>query len=251
MRITIVQSTLQWEAAEANRRRFFEKLQPLAGQTDVVVLPEMFTTGFSMNAKALAEPLDGPTLGWMRETAHQLGTAIAGSFICAENGHYRNRLLWVFPDGQFQLYDKKHLFALAGEHEHYTPGNEHAQIVWKGWRIRPLICYDLRFPEWARNSPGDEGYDLLIYAANWPSRRAHHWRSLLTARAIENQCYLAGVNIVGQDGNGHEYIGDSTIVDFSGQTLCHLAEQEGHFTAHLSIENLRAFRERLPFLKDM
>ena len=257
MRLTIVQSSIQWEHPDANRLMFAEKLAALRGSTDVVVLPEMFSTGFSMNTAALAEPLYGPTGRWMRALANDLNAVVTGSFICAEDGRFFNRLVWAYPDGRLETYDKKHLFGLSGEHEHYTSGQQRLVVEWQGWRICPLICYDLRFPVWSRNSPipdptanGRGTFDLLLYVANWPSRRAHHWRSLLTARAIENQCFVAGVNIVGKDGNGLEYAGDSTIIDFAGHPICQISGQEGMFTANLSLPDLRAYRQQLPFLPD-
>ena len=173
MRITLVQSALHWENPEANRTMFAAKLAPLAGATDLVVLPEMFTTGFSMNAAKLAEDMQGPTLRWMREQAAGLGAALCGSFICSDAGKYYNRLVWMYPDGRMATYDKRHLFGLAGEHETYTAGAERLRVEWLGWRICPLICYDLRFPVWSRNR-AEQPYDLLVYIANWPSRRAHH-----------------------------------------------------------------------------
>jgi omega-amidase len=262
MRVTMVQTALHWENAAANRRMFFEKIVPLKGSTDLVILPEMFTTGFSMNAAALAEPMDGPTVEWMIRAAGTLDAVVTGSFICQEQDRFYNRLLWVYPDGNFRQYDKKHLFTLAEEHRHYTSGRDRVTVEWKGWRICPLICYDLRFPVWSRNayrggpadgrrSERDEGfYDLLIYVANWPSRRNSHWKGLLTARAIENQAFVAGVNVVGKDGNGFEYSGDSSLIDFSGQNICQISGHEGVFTAELSLADLCEYRERLPFLHD-
>lgn len=250
MRITLLQTTLTWENPDANRRRLAEKLEVLAGQTDLVLLPEMFTTGFSMNAATLAEPMDGPTVRWMQERSGQLGAALCGAFICRENGAFFNRLLFVRPGGDYTVYDKKHLFTLAGEHEHYTAGSRLAAVEWLGWRIRPLVCYDLRFPEWARNAP-EAPYDLLLYVANWPERRAHHWRTLLPARAVENQAYVAALNIVGVDGNGHTYAGDSAVIDFNGQLLAQLHGHEGVVTVPLERKPLMDFRQKLPFLADM
>jgi predicted amidohydrolase len=290
MRLSIVQSALSWEKPAANRAMFSQKFAPLRGLTDLVVLPEMFTTGFSMNAAALAEPMDGATMQWLRQTADDLGAAVTGSFICSENGKFHNRLVFMRPGGEFDFYDKKHLFTLAGEQEHFKAGEKRLVVEWLGWRICPLICYDLRFPVWSRNPTPDppastppptpplkgrgvrdadstpplpfrggvgggvdEGrasYDLLIYVANWPARRAHHWRSLLAARAIENQAFVAGVNIVGQDGNGLEYTGDSAVVDFSGQPIAQISGREGVFTAELSLEDLQQYRRQLPFLQD-
>ena len=261
MRLTIIQSALTWESPSANREMFARKFAGLRGQTDLVVLPEMFTTGFSMNPKALAEPMEGQTTAWLRKQAEIMNAAISGSFICVENGRYFNRLVFARPDGALEYYDKRHLFTLAGEHEHYAAGNKQLVVDWLGWRIKPLICYDLRFPVWSRNSTprGKDGqggkplgatYDLLLYVANWPARRSHHWRSLLTARAIENQSFVAGVNIVGKDGNDFEYSGDSTVIDFSGQPIVGISGKEGVFTAELSLDDMEQYRRQLPFLAD-
>lgn len=248
MRLTIIQSALHWENPAANRAMFAKKLAAVAGQTDLIVLPEMFTTGFSMNAAALAETMDGPTVQWLREQATAAGAAITGSFICRDGDHFYNRLVFMRPGGQMDSYDKRHLFGLAKEHETYKAGTTRLIVEWQGWKICPLVCYDLRFPVWSRNRP--EGYDLLLFVANWPERRAHHWRALTPARAIENQCYLAAANIVGKDGNGHEYSGDSAVIDFSGRPICQISGQEGLFTAKLSLEELQQFRRQLPFLED-
>lgn len=249
MRLSIVQTSLHWENPDANRAMLADTLAPLAGQTDLVVLPEMCTTGFSMNAAALAEHMDGLTMRWMQTQAAKTGAVVTGSFICRDGDRYVNRLVFMRPDGGFQHYDKRHLFGLAGEHNMYSPGSERLLVEWMGWRICPLICYDLRFPVWSRQRKA-EPYDLLLYVANWPSRRGHHWRSLLPARAIENQCYVAAVNIVGADGNGHEYQGDSGVWDHSGQCLCQISGQTGVFTASLRLDDLRAYRRQLPFLED-
>lgn len=257
MRLSIVQSSLQWENPEANRQMFAEKLRKLRGETDLVMLPEMWTTGFSMNAERLAEPMDGPTMAWLSDMASELDAAMVGSFICADQGRFFNRLVFMCPDGQFHFYDKKHLFSLATEHEHFTPGKKRILVEWRGWQICPLICYDLRFPVWSRNTPGNfvQGltpyYDLLIYVANWPSRRAHHWRSLLTARAIENQAFVAGANIAGTDGIGLEYSGDSSVVDYAGHALGQLPDgKEGILTLTLSKQALQEYRQQFPFLSD-
>ena len=256
MRVSIVQSTLVWENPEQNRANFAQKMAPLAGQTDLVVLPEMFSTGFSMQAATLAEHMDGPTMYWLAAQAKELQAAVTGSFICSEAGHFFNRLVFMRPDGTFDTYDKKHLFTLAGESEHYTPGKKRLIIEWKDWRICPLVCYDLRFPAWSRNrinrleTDFQEDFDLLIYVANWPARRAHHWRTLLAARAIENQAFTIGVNMVGTDGNGLEYSGDSTIIDFGGQVICQISGQEDVITAELSLANQQHYRQQLPFLQD-
>ncbi len=256
MRVSIVQSTLVWENPDQNRANFAQKLAPLAGQTDLIVLPEMFSTGFSMQAEKLAETMDGPTMQWLAAQARDLQAAVTGSFICSEDDRFFNRLVFMRPDGHFDTYNKRHLFTLAGEQEHYTPGKNRLTTAWKGWQICPLICYDLRFPAWSRNrfsnsltGPG-EPYDLLLYVANWPARRAHHWRSLLMARAIENQSFTIGVNMVGTDGNGFEYSGDSTVIDFGGQVICQISGQEDIVTTELSLANQQHYRQQLPFLQD-
>lgn len=249
MRLTIVQSSLIWENAEANLLQFSQKLESLRGSTDLIILPEMFSTGFSMDAAKLAEPMEGPTMSWLKSQAASLGAAITGSFICLENGRYFNRLAFVFPDGRFETYDKKHLFVLTHEQDNFSSGNKKLVLEWQGFRIRPLICYDLRFPVWSRNDAQDP-YDLLIYVANWPMRRSLHWRSLLAARAIENQAFVAGVNIFGSDGNGFGYTGDSTLFDFSGQQIFQISGKEGMFTTSISTEELQAYRQQLPFLAD-
>lgn len=257
MRISIIQTALHWENPEANRSMFAQKIAPLKGKTDLVVLPEMFSTGFTMNTEPLAESMEGPTMEWLRDTASAIDAAITGSFICKEGGHFFNRLVFMKPDGQFETYDKKHLFSLSKEHEHFVSGKKRIIVEWRGWRICPLICYDLRFPAWSRNTPGtftsdqNPPYEVLIYVANWPSRRAHHWRSLLTARAIENQSYVVGVNIVGEDGNGFEYSGDSAIIDYSGQPFIQIPDgKEEIATFRLSMEPLHDYRKQLPFLAD-
>ncbi|MEZ4928090.1 MAG: amidohydrolase [Saprospiraceae bacterium] len=249
MRLTIVQSALSWEDPKANRDMFSKKLSVLKNQTDLVVLPEMFSTGFSMDAATLAELMEGPTIKWLLKTAKSLSAAITGSFICKANDHFFNRLVFVFPEGKILFYDKRHLFGMANEHKFFSNGNKKLIVEWKGFHIRPLICYDLRFPVWSRNQK-DTPYDLLLYVANWPVTRSHHWNSLLTARAIENQCYVAGVNICGQDGNNLDYSGDSAIIDYSGRHLVKISNEEGLFTTTISREKLDAFRKQLPFLQD-
>jgi omega-amidase len=247
LRISTVQVALAWEDIEANLAMFSTKLAPLAGQTDVVILPEMFTTGFSMAASRLAEPMSGRTMDWLAAQSAKLGAVVTGSFIATEGGQFFNRLVWMRPDGNFELYDKRHLFSPAAEHEAYTAGQRKLVTEWLGWKICPLICYDLRFPVWSRNV---EGYDLLLYVANWPERRSHHWRQLLIGRAIENQCYVAGVNRCGTDGIGLHYAGDSALVDYSGKLLYQITDAANIFTISLSLEMLRSYRESLQFLAD-
>ncbi len=247
LRLTTVQSTLHWENISDNLKMFEKKLLPLAGTTDLVILPEMFTTGFSMRATQLAEDMNGHTMEWLITNAETIHAAIAGSFIVVENGSYYNRLVFVFPDGSYQFYDKRHLFTLAEEHLTFTAGSELLIVEWKGWRICPLICYDLRFPVWSRNT---DSYDLLVYTANWPDRRRQAWKALLAARAVENQSYVAGVNRVGSDGTGLSYAGDTSVIDFAGNVLYRVTDAEGIFTIDLSYKDQMAFRNKLQFLAD-
>lgn len=215
LRVALVQSMLQWEDAEANRKAFAAKLQGLRGLTDLIVLPEMFTTGFSMNT-GLAEPMDGPTVQWMKEQAAMAAAAIYGSAIITEGGKTFNRGLFATPDGNVTHYDKRHLFRFAKETDHYSPGQQRVVVAWRGWRILLQICFDLRFPVFARNR-GD--YDAALYVACWPEARRWPWSQLLIARAIENQCYVVGVNRVGMDGLGVHYTGDSVALDPKGQAM--------------------------------
>ncbi|MBK7869780.1 MAG: amidohydrolase [Saprospiraceae bacterium] len=247
LRVTLVQSFLHWEDKSANLKQFDQKLAPLAGQTDLIILPEMFSTGFSMNAIALAEDMQGRTMQWLRDKAAMLESVITGSFIAEENGHYYNRLVWMRPDGTYDTYDKRHLFTYADENQYYTQGQQQLLVELKGWSILPLVCYDLRFPVWSRNV---QDYDLLIYVANFPERRSHAWKSLLTARAIENLAYTIGVNRVGNDGNEISHSGDSTLLDYAGQMLYQISHLEDIFTATLSYQALQDFRRRFAFLQD-
>lgn len=244
LRITIVQTELYWQDAVANRNMFSEKLAATAPQTDLIVLPEMFTTGFSMNAPELAEEADGPSLRWMQEEAQRQQAVLTGSVIVKEAEKYYNRLYWVRPDGSYEKYDKRHLFRMAKEHHTYTAGKEKLLVELKGWNICPLVCYDLRFPVWSRNK--DNAYDLLLYVANWPKARNQAWRTLLQARAIENLAYVAGVNRVGTDGNSHPYSGDSAIIHPKGYQLLETSEVEGIHTITLSKKELEDFREAFP-----
>jgi len=247
LRVTLVQSRLQWHDADANRKRFALQLAKLAGKTDLVVLPEMFTTGFTMDAPRYAESMDGPSIEWMRGQAHSLGATVTGSMIIEEKGSFYNRLIWMSPDGAYRCYDKRHLFRMANEHHHYAAGNHRLIVELNGWRVCPLVCYDLRFPVWSRNR---DDYDLLIYVANWPKRRSHHWRTLLLARAIENLSYVAAINRVGADGNEIDYSGDSAIISPMGERLATLAESEAVVTLALSEQALNHYRERFPAGRD-
>lgn len=248
LRATLVQADLIWENSTANLRHFDQLLQPiLKGSTDLIILPEMFTTGFSMDAASLAQPMGGSAHQWMQEKANTLLTAITGSIICQTDQGYFNRLLFVRPHQPTIWYDKRHLFTLAGEHLAYQPGTDRLIAEWKGWRICPLICYDLRFPVWSRNT---ELYDLLIYVANWPDKRRNAWMTLLAARAIENQAYCIGVNRVGVDEKGHHYSGDTSMYDFAGNLGTQITRQEALVTLELDYEALHSFREKLNFLAD-
>lgn len=242
--ITIVQTELHWQDAAANRTMFAEKLEKVAPSTDLIILPEMFTTGFSMNAASLAEEPEGETLNWMQVMAHKHDAVLTGSVIVKEGSNYFNRLYWVRPDGTHETYDKKHLFRMAKEHHTYTPGKSKILVELKGWKICPLVCYDLRFPVWSRNRENE--YDLILFVANWPKARNIAWKTLLQARAIENVAYCAGVNRVGTDGNGHPYSGDSAIIHPKGHRLLETSEQEGIHTITLSKQELVEFREAFP-----
>jgi predicted amidohydrolase len=243
LRVTLVQTELAWQDPPANRRSLAAHFGGLVGHTDLIVLPEMFSTGFTMDAESLAEEMDGPTVGWMREEAAALGFVITGSLIVRERGRCHNRLVWVRPDGSVQHYDKRHLFRMAKEEQHYAAGDRRVVFEIKGWRVCPMVCYDLRFPVWSRSR---DDYDLLLYVANWPARRAHAWSTLLRARAIENLSYVVGVNRVGSDGNGATYAGDSVAVDFLGQPLTSVGGGDRVETAVLDLETLRAYRRDFP-----
>ncbi len=248
---TLIQSNLFWEDTHANLAMLEKKIMGITERTEIVVLPEMFSTGFSMQPEKFAQTMQGETVSWMKQMAATKKIVLTGSVIIEENGHYFNRLLWVLPDGNLGYYDKRHRFAFAGEDAHYTAGNKRLIAQVKGWKINLLICYDLRFPVWARQQVADAPeYDVLLYVANWPERRNHAWKTLLTARAIENQCYVVGVNRVGDDGNGIHHSGDSMVVDPLGAILYHTAEQEDVHTITLQKEPLQQIREKFPFWKD-
>lgn len=246
LRVSLVQSSLYWHDPNANRARFAEQLAGLAGKTDLIVLPEMFTTGFTMAAQELAERPDGPTADWLRAQALRSGAAIAGSIIVeASVGDYRNRLLLVTPEGALHFYDKRHLFRMGGENRAFAAGSAHTVIAWRGLRIGLLVCYDLRFPVWSRRRTAFD-YDLLLYVANWPHMRANAWTQLLRARAIENQAFVVGVNRVGRDGHGVPYQGDSAAIDFLGQPLLELGADTRCETVSLDGRALAVFREKFP-----
>lgn len=244
MVVSIIQSELHWQNPAANRAMFEEKIWQIDQPTDLIILPEMFTTGFSMEAQKLAEAMNLATHRWMQQMAAQTQAVVVGSFICVQGGAYFNRLLWMEPDGNYDYYDKRHLFRMAKEHHHYTAGERLIIKEWKGWKILPLICYDLRFPVWSRNV--DQAYDLAIYVANWPEVRRAPWRTLLKARAIENLSYVVGVNRVGKDGNDIPYAGDSTVIDFKGEVIFEKTQEEAIYTTVLNKEALTKFRTKFP-----
>ena len=248
LKVALVQTDLHWENPTANLAMLEEKIAGMEESVDLIVLPEMFTTGFTMNPAPVAEPMNLTTFKWMRQMASQTGAVITGSYVVREGQNYYNRLLWMQPDGQFDSYDKRHLFRMAREHDHYTAGAKRLIKELKGWKICPLICYDLRFPVWARNVNLE--YDLLLFVANWPSVRRQVWNTLLQARAIENLSYVIGVNRVGEDANAIPYSGDSALVDFKGDVVLRKTDEAGIYIIVLQKEPLTAFRERFPAYLD-
>lgn len=251
--VTLIQTKLFWEDKSANLQMLEEKIKGIQERTEIVVLPEMFSTGFSMQPEKLAEKMNGETTAWMKRVAAAQKIILTGSVIIEEEGKYYNRLIWMLPNGQFGIYDKRHRFAFAKEDEHYTAGNKRLIAQVNGWKINLQVCYDLRFPIWARQQQSEEGeaeYDLLIYVANWPQRRSHAWKTLLTARAIENQCYVVGVNRVGNDGNEIYHSGNSMVADPLGEVLYEKNDDEDIFTITLDKDHLNEVRSKFPFLKD-
>lgn len=247
MKIALIQTSLNWENPLENRSLLSQKITGFMEDVDLIVLPEMFSTGFTINAKAVAETMKGETINWLQHLAKAKDCAITGSLVIKEKGKFYNRLVFVFPDGKIKHYDKRHLFTLAGEEKVYTAGEEKLILEYKGFKICPLICYDLRFPVFSRNV---ENYDLLIYVANWPKIRTNAWDILLKARAVENMCYTIGVNRVGSDENNQEYIGHTQLVDFLGNYILEPQETEGVYIVDLSKEKLFETREKLAFLND-
>jgi omega-amidase len=265
LRVSLVQGATLWHDPAGNRDYYGELIAPLRRRTDLVVLPETFTSGFSNEAIHNAETMDGPTVAWMRAQSKKLDAAITGSVqLRADDGpastrpdssNVFNRMLFATPDGNVAHYDKRHLFRYAGEHERYAAGRERRTIEWRGWRICPLVCYDLRFPVFARNRYNVErenalDYDLLLFVANWPAARAYAWHTLLRARAIENLCYVAAVNRVGTDGNGLDYAGDSALIDFLGHPTSEAGDDEVVSTTTLLAAELAAHRARFPAMLD-
>lgn len=249
IRISIVQTDIVWENKQENLRLLYEKLQSLRGTTEIVVLPEMFSTGFSMQSKILAEPNSGETITTLKRWTSQLQLAICGSYIATDNGQFYNRAFFLTPKGEEFYYDKRHLFRMGREAEHFSAGDKRLIIPYRGWNIRLLVCYDLRFPVWSRNI--NNGYDLLIYVANWPVARRLAWDTLLRARALENQCYVCGVNRTGTDGYHLEYNGGSKVYSAYGEEVASLPDgQEGMTTVTLNMVSLNQFREKFPVWKD-
>lgn len=250
----MIQSALHWEDKEKNLQMLEEKIRGISEKTEVIVLPEMFSTGFSMKPELLAETMEGDTVAWMKKMAAEKRAIVTGSLIIRENEHFFNRLVWMQPDGKYGYYDKRHLFAYAGEDKYYQPGNRRLIASAKGWKINLQVCYDLRFPVWSRHqfasTGGNPEFDLLIYVANWPERRNHAWKTLLQARAIENQCFVVGLNRVGKDGNDIYHSGDSMVVNAMGEVLYHKDHGEDIHTITLHKEELDETRAKLPFWKD-
>jgi predicted amidohydrolase len=246
MKIALIQSDLQWENPLANRNNFESKIKTI-DDVEIIVLPEMFSTGFTMNASAVAETMQGETVNWMQSLAKQRNCAITGSLIIVENNQYYNRMLFVFPDGEIKHYDKRHLFSLAGENKFYSSGTKKIIVEYLGWKICLQICYDLRFPVFARNV---ENYDLLLYVANWPKVRTNAWDALLKARAIENLSYAVGVNRIGLDIHNYEHTGHSQAVDFLGNYILEPQETEGVFIVDLDKNAMLETRKKLDFLSD-
>lgn len=246
--VALIQTTLVWENPIENRRLLNNKINSITNGVDLIVLPEMFTSGFTMNASSVAETMDGETITWLKELAKAKNSAIIGSLVIIEHNNYYNRLVFVEPSGEISYYDKRHTFTLAGEHKIYKAGTEKITINYKGWKICPLICYDLRFPVWARNA---EDYDVLVYVANWPKVRIDAWDALLKARAIENMSYCIGVNRVGLDGNNYEYVGHSAAYDVLGNRIDTISKnKECIEIVTLNKEHISKYREKLGFLKD-
>jgi predicted amidohydrolase len=253
---TVIQTHLIWENRAANLQMLEEKINSISEKTEVIILPEMFTTGFNMKPETFAEDMNGEGVAWMKRIAAAKKVVVTGSMMIEENGNYYNRLIWMLPNGQMGLYDKRHLFAYAEEDKHYQRGNKRLIASVKGWKVNLQVCYDLRFPVWSRQSKttgdGIEGleYDVLIYVANWPERRSHMWRTLLQARAIENQSYCIGVNRVGTDGNDIYYSGDSMVISPLGEVFYHKQREEDIYTFTLQKTELEGIRNKMPFWKD-
>lgn len=245
LKITLVQPDIIWQNTQANLDKYSRLISKL-DTTDLIILPEMFTTGFSMASEKLKENMNGISVEWMKNVAFEKNASIVGSLIIEENGKIINRAVWVFPEGKTEMYDKRHLFSMGEEHVHYSAGTQKLITEFRGWKFCPLICYDLRFPVWSRNT---ENYDVLIYISNWPDSRHHVWKNLLIARAIENQSYCVGVNRIGKDGTGLRYIGDSALISPKGLGTF-LGKKEQIYTFEISFSELQKFRKNFPLLND-
>jgi len=247
--LTLVQSNLAWQQADENRRILSDLLKSRVSDTDLIVLPEMFTSAFTMDKGAIAGDWPGETVDWMLAAATEFNAAVCGSIAVLEDNKRYNRFVFTTPEGNVAYYDKRHLFRMLGEDKRYSGGDERTLLTWHGWRILPLVCYDLRFPVWSRNTP-DLNYDLLLYVANWPAARDYHWQTLLKARAIENLAYVAGVNRIGQDGNSIEYIGHSMTINAAGEILLDAGEEAGCYTVILNKAELDNYRRSFPAYMD-
>jgi len=248
LKITIFQGYLFWENIDKNLQNISLRLESIREKTDLIILPEMFNTGFSINVEKLAEPMGGKTMQWMQTTAEKYNCTITGSLIIKEKDKYYNRLIWMSPDGRHQHYDKRHLFAMGKEDLTYTAGSQKLFVELNGWKICPVICYDLRFPVWLRNV--GEDYDMLIVVANWPEKRALHWRTLIPARAVENQSYVIAVNRVGHDGNEVYHSGDSTCISPNGDVVYYKRDEEDVYTFTITPDEIKRVRRAMPFLRD-
>lgn len=247
MKIALIQTSLTWESPKANRANFTALINQITEAVDIIILPEMFATGFTMQPERVAETPDGDTVQWMIEIAKDKNCALTGSLAIQDGKNYFNRLFFVEPTGKVHSYNKRHLFSLAGEDKQYTPGTNRLIVNYRGWNICPLVCYDLRFPVFSRNT---QNFDLLLYVANWPTVRVAAWNALLKARAIENMCYVAGVNRIGQDNNGHDYPGQSQVIDCIGAYTEPPSAKEGVLVIDLDKESMLATRKKLGFLND-
>jgi omega-amidase len=247
LKVTIIQTSLHWEDKEKNLKMFSRKFDKIKGETDLIILPEMFTTGFTMNAKALAENMNGKTVEFMKQYSKKLNACICGSIIIKSGERYFNRLILSSPDGKVQYYDKRHLFSMGKEDAVYSKGKKHLIANIRGWRVAFFICYDLRFPVWIRNR---DNYDAAVFSANWPKERNYYWKNLLLARAIENQCFSLGVNGIGKDGNGYELSGDSAVIDPLGKYVIDAKGKSGVYSTELDINLLENFRKKFPAYRD-
>jgi len=247
LNISGIQYDIVWENKSANIKNIERLLKDVPSKTNIVLLPEMFTTGFSMNTKELGETMKGETVNWMKNIAKTRNFVVGGSIIIKENNLYKNRFLWIEPDGNIQFYDKRHSFGLGDEDQFFSIGKERVIFKYKDWKIFPIICYDLRFPEWIKNNLD---YDIILNVANWPSVRESHWSNFLISRAVENQSYIFGLNRIGTDAKNRHYSGDSTIIDYNGEIMTKMGEIEGILSASFSKEKLKEYRGLYPFLKD-